>query len=344
MTQQLTVLEEGTRMLAEARTLEDVRQVRDLAVAARAYAKAHGLGEEARKYAGMIVVEADIRRGEILREMAENGERSDGGRTSTKTGLVPTLADLNTTKKESAAAQVLADEAEAVRGWMATARDVAPSRAARVARDAKAKRDRGTRPSPTLPTTCDLRLGDFREVLTDLPDASMDVILTDPPYPAEFLPLWSDLAVFAKRVLKPTGMLVAMSGQANLPAVMNRLSEHLAYRWVIAFLMPGAANVVHARKVHTNWKPVLVYGSSHRRLFDSVRSDQADKEHHEWGQSESGMAELLRIVADPGAMICDPFVGGGTTALVAIAGGCSFIGAEIDPDAYAKARQRLAVQ
>ncbi len=188
----------------------------------------------------------------------------------------------------------------------------------------------------------DLRLGDFREVLTDVPDGSIDVILTDPPYPAKFLPLWTDLALFAKRTLKPTGILVAMSGQANLPEVMVRLSEHLVYRWVIAYLLPGSQAIVHARRILNAWKPVLVYGSLERRLFDVARSDREDKQHHDWGQSESGMADLLRLVADPGTRICDPFLGGGTTALVSIAASCSFIGAEIDPETYAVASQRLA--
>ena len=204
-----------------------------------------------------------------------------------------------------------------------------------MARDAKAKRKRATNPTPTLPPTCDLRLGDFREVLKDVQSASIDVILTDPPYPAEFLPLWSDLAVFAKRTLKPTGMLVAMSGQVHLHEVMNLLGEHLDYRWVIAYLMPGSANVVSARKVTTMWKPVLVYGSTDRRLFDVARSDKEDKEHHDWGQSEKGMADLLKLVADPGMVICDPFAGGGTTGVVSLASECSFIGAEVDPEAYA---------
>jgi len=333
----------ATRMLAECRTLEDVAQIHDMAMAARVYAKEHKLGLEARKHAGTIAVEADIRRGEILKDMAEQGERRYGGDESSKSVLsLPTLADLNTTKKESADAQALAAEAVAVRDWMATAKDVPPKRAARVARDAKAARRRNEKPIPALPATCDLRHGDFRIVLADVPDGSVDVILTDPPYPAKFLPLWSDLAIFAKRVLKPSGMLVAMSGQANLPDVIIRLGQHLSYRWTIAYLMAGGANVVHARSVSTMWKPVLVYGSSERRLFDVVRSESADKTHHDWGQSETGMAELLRLVAGPNAIICDPFVGGGTTALVAMAAGCSFIGAELDLGTYHKARERLA--
>ena len=40
-----------------------------------------------------------------------------------------------------------------------------------------------------LPPTTDLRHGDFKTVLADIPDNSLDLILTDPPYPKEFLTL-----------------------------------------------------------------------------------------------------------------------------------------------------------
>jgi len=57
----------------------------------------------------------------------------------------------------------------------------------------------------SLTINIDLRHGDFKEVLADIPDGSVDCIITDPPYPYEFIECWSDLAVFAKRVLKPNG-------------------------------------------------------------------------------------------------------------------------------------------
>jgi hypothetical protein len=47
--------------------------------------------------------------------------------------------------------------------------------------------------------SADVRLGDFRTTLSDLVPGSVDVVLTDPPYPAEFLPLWSDLGEHAAK-------------------------------------------------------------------------------------------------------------------------------------------------
>jgi 16S rRNA G966 N2-methylase RsmD len=344
----LVVLSEATRMLAEARTLPEVRQVLDIAQTALVYLKKRHLGIEAQNHAGVIAVEATIRLGEILTRMKVTGARDAGaGGSRYRSGTVNTLADLNTTKRESADAQALAAQAEEVRGWLAATtkrgKPVTTTRAARVARDAKAKKERIAQAAVAIPPPgCDLRLGDFRVVLADIPDGSVDVVLTDPPYPGMFLPLWTDLAILAKRVLKPDGLLVSMSGQLHLPEVIARLSEHLLYRWVTACFTPGAANVVHARNVASQWKPVLIYGSSARRLHDVARSDTADKAHHDWGQSESGMADLLRLVADPGQVICDPFLGGGTTAVVALAYGCSFIGAEVGRESYEKSLVRVA--
>ncbi len=55
---------------------------------------------------------------------------------------------------------------------------VVPSRLYRTARDAKARRRREAEPVPTLPPTCDLRLGDFRDVLADLPARMLSVTLS----------------------------------------------------------------------------------------------------------------------------------------------------------------------
>jgi hypothetical protein len=184
----------------------------------------------------------------------------------------------------------------------------------------------------------DLRLGDFREVLADVPDHSVDLVLTDPPYVAEFLPLWSDLGAFAARVLKPSGMLVAMVGQMFMPEAIQRLGEHLTYRWTIAYVMPGPNSRAWARRVRCGWKPVLIYGDTPADgplLHDVVSSEGGrDKRWHHWGQSESGFEALLRLGAKPGDVVCDPFLGGGTTAVVAARHGCHVIGAELDPVAY----------
>ena len=175
--------------------------------------------------------------------------------------------------------------------------------------------------------------GDFRTA--EVADGSVDWIITDPPYPAEFLPLFGDLSAFAERVLRPGGSLLAMVGQSYLPTVMALLGERLTYQWTLSYLTPGGQAVqLWDRKVNTFWKPLLWYVKGEyagKWIGDVSRSDvnDNDKRFHGWGQSESGMADIIERLTEPGDMVLDPFAGGGTTGIVAKALGRRFLGIEL---------------
>jgi hypothetical protein len=174
--------------------------------------------------------------------------------------------------------------------------------------------------------------------LSDLVEpASVDVVITDPPYPKEFLGVYSDLSAFCANSLKPGGLLVCMIGQSYLPEVMQRLSENLTYHWCFAYLTPGGQSAqLWDRKVNTFWKPLLCFSngdySGERWFGDVLKSDpnDNDKQHHHWGQSESGMRAIVEAFSEEGELVCDPFFGGGTTAIVANALGRRFVGCDID--------------
>ena len=191
-----------------------------------------------------------------------------------------------------------------------------------------------------------IRIGEVGN-LDWIEDGSVDLIVTDPPYPKEHLALYSSLSKTAARVLKPGGSCFVMVGQSYLPELMARLGERLTYQWTIAYLTPGGQSVqLWERKVNTFWKPVLwfVKGEySGRWVGDVRRSDpnDNDKRFHHWGQSESGMADLIRSLSEPADLICDPFVGGGTTAVVALDLGRRFVGADIDASSVKKTLARL---
>ena len=75
MTNELVKLDQATRMLAEAKTLEEIKTILDVAEAARVYARAAKLGLEAYNHAAEIKVRAERKAGEMLAQL----ERSPGG-------------------------------------------------------------------------------------------------------------------------------------------------------------------------------------------------------------------------------------------------------------------------
>jgi len=182
----------------------------------------------------------------------------------------------------------------------------------------------------------------------EVPDESVDAIITDPPYPKEFVPLFNDLGALAARVLKPGGSLIALVGQSYLPQYMELLSRHLDYHWTIGAHMPGGQAVqLWAKEVNTFWKPALWFTKGPREgqwQSDFIRTDvnSNDKAHHHWGQSEQLTLGLVERGSLRGDVVLDPFMGGGTTGVVCQQAGRKFIGVEVDDEIATKAIQRIS--
>jgi site-specific DNA-methyltransferase (adenine-specific) len=202
---------------------------------------------------------------------------------------------------------------------------------------------------PAIITRSAYRLltGDLMEVGKSIDSQSIDWIVTDPPYPREFIPEYERLAQLAQRVLKPGGSLLVMCGQSYLPELMALMTPCLRYHWTLAYLTPGGQSVqLWERNVNTFWKPVLWFvngdytGDWIGDVSKSAVNDN-DKRFHDWGQSESGMADLVERFTYPGQTILDPFMGAGTTGVVAVRGGRQFIGIDMDAACVAIAEERL---
>lgn len=232
------------------------------------------------------------------------------------------------------------DLAEKVRAGMPLdrAERIIRDREAEQRRIAQAREEAAAQPTPT---TVDIRHGDFREVLADL--RNVDAIITDPPYPFEFLPLLEDLAAWADKVLTPDGVLAVLIGQTHLPEVYRLLDGHRPYRWTGCYLTAGNGYVSHPRKVQSNWKPLLVYGGG-PRFSDVIRSEGSDaaaKSNHKWGQDYAAFHTIVERLTQRGQTVVDPFMGSGTTLLAAHALGRHTIGCDVDEESVATSRDRL---
>lgn len=188
--------------------------------------------------------------------------------------------------------------------------------------------------------------GDFRDLAAGLEPESFDAIITDPPYPAEYLYTWDALSEVAMRVLKPGGWCITYTGKQHLDEVFTRmLSGGLTYFWQVVFLQT-VSPAIHPRAVNTGYKPILIFQkpplTKPKQYFrDVIKGERVEKGLHEWQQSEDGFAWLIETFTEPGQRILEPFLGGGTCAQVCKHLNRYCVGYEIDEVAYAQSVERV---
>ena len=160
---------------------------------------------------------------------------------------------------------------------------------------------------------------DFRDLEID--KNSVDLILTDPPYPQEYLHLWKDLFIKAKNILKQNGFLIAYSGQMYLDKIFEYANEAgLDYYWIINIEFTKKP-LVHGRKVLNEWKPILVFQNGlkqHDRVFsDKINMQYTEREMHDlnWGQTVEPFEFLLDRFSNEMDLVFEPFAGTGTTLI-----------------------------
>ena len=161
-----------------------------------------------------------------------------------------------------------------------------------------------------------LTIGDARDLASGIPNGSVDIVFTDPPYPKEYLPLYEWLARESARVLKPGGWLFAYGAGEHLPDHLARMGEYLDYFWVFALLHGGATPRMWYKKLMSDYKPVMVYTKGkpvHTAWMPTVHRDRRDKRFHEWGQGIRFPVYVIDKLCPRDGIVWDPFVGGGTT-------------------------------
>jgi len=237
-----------------------------------------------------------------------------------------------------------------------------------------------------LNTIC---LGRYEEGIREIPDATVDLILTDPPYGVtdcawdkrpDLAFMWSEF----NRILKERGAAVVMATQPFATDLIAANRKHFRYDLIwaksnpVGFLnakrmplrqhelvlvfykklpvynpqmLPAAHRVARARSSKDGLARPGVYAAykviaheSHARHPTSllpVDKDGAGEGRHPTQKPLSLFEYLVRSYSNPGALVFDPFMGSGTTAVAAKRTGRHFIGAELEAEYLAMARARL---
>src|SRR5687767_12491324 len=99
--------------------------------------------------------------------------------------------------------------------------------------------------------------GDGRALLRGLPDASVSAVVTDPPYPRAYLPLYEQLAAELPRVLVRGGSFLAIVPHYSLPDVLVSVGRHLKYRWTLCMWQEMGNHPRMAMGIEVVWKPIV---------------------------------------------------------------------------------------
>jgi DNA modification methylase len=182
--------------------------------------------------------------------------------------------------------------------------------------------------------TWEVRTGDCRTELKDIPDRSVACCVTSPSY-GPFNPLLVKAFREVRRVLAKDGIcFLVLGGPVGVP-------------WKTAFRLEAdgwrlVSEIVWARDRDHDSVFVLSKGQG-MRLGKSVWP--VPLEPHAgtpYGTFPEALVEPMILAASkPGDTILDPFCGSGTTGIVALRHGRSFIGCEIDPSSAGWARDRI---
>jgi len=208
---QLISIDIAKRQVALTTDFDELKDLRDKAEALRLYAKKAGEGLKQQNLCAEIKIRAERRCGELLPNQIEHG----GNRISKPRLANLTLKDLGISKYQSHCWQSIAkipdDIFEAhIAKVKSKNSELTTASLLRIAKEQR-KIDKDLRkaiiPDDLSPMTERFELihGKFQEMV--LEPASIDIIITGPPYDKKHLSLYKDLAIFAADVLKPGGSL-----------------------------------------------------------------------------------------------------------------------------------------
>jgi hypothetical protein len=205
--------------------------------------------------------------------------------------------------------------------------------------------------------------GDARELAKRIPDESVDLIFTDPPYIGDVLPLYEWLGREAYRILKPDSALLCFFGTGFLDSVLPALKGGgLTYRWLLdvkwaglplfngkiamagqrcLWLEKGKSNPVSM--VKDTWVVSQVSSGNVKYYNESETSGgQRINGQQNWGKDFETVAKWTAAFIDETQVTLDPFTGLGTMPAGARLTGRNYIAFEQDPAIAERARERVA--
>jgi len=224
-----------------------------------------------------------------------------------------------------------------------------------------------------------LRLGDARELIKQLPDRSVDLIFTDPPYnlspystgnikmswrkefnndlaewdKENFIPLeWADEF---RRILKPTGNIFAFCSY-NLIGKWHEAFDPLfdTFQFVVWHKTNPPPKLYRAGFLNSCELIVCMWNKGHiwnfgrqSEMHNFIESpicmgrERVKNPTHPTQKPLKILNKIIEIASHESAVVFDPFMGVGSTGVSAVQLSRNFIGFEVNPEYFAVSKERI---
>jgi site-specific DNA-methyltransferase (adenine-specific) len=198
--------------------------------------------------------------------------------------------------------------------------------------------------------------GDSLKLIKELPNESIDLILTDPPYgiKKEGIRNSADLETFYKilpdsyRVLKKDGFIILFFSTKLLPEIFK--NNPFSYFW--QFILNCPLGSVRSPIGFSKYMSCLVFKKGdpkinkwNKDIFNDTPSKMVEPDEgfidHPSPKPKHFISELLQMFSKEGDLILDPFIGSGSTAISCILTNRKFIGFEIEKKYCDLANERI---
>ena len=198
------------------------------------------------------------------------------------------------------------------------------------------------------PILSGLHHGDCRQVLATLPDASIDLLLTEPPTDGpDALRLVEDVLRTAAGKLKPNShAYIFVDTWETYIQVAPIVERHLELRNALLWVTdpPDASGECYWIDQHA----VILFAQTGRRHLNGAREgnvlsfDPVAAPLHPQEKPVPLLQHFIEKSTQPKEIVLDPFMGTGNTCVAARNIGRSYIGIEIDSHWHEEAQRRLA--
>ena len=213
----------------------------------------------------------------------------------------------------------------------------------------------------------EILLGDCTKLMSDIPDNSVDLLITDPPYAMEFVsnhrrvkhdPIANDdnleflepWLAHVKRTLKPDGHGYIFCSHHNIDVFVSAVKRAgLPYKNLLVWKKNNTGMGDLEGDYAPQYELIIFISNGNKKLNygrhpNILEFDRTMNDHHPTEKPVDLIRFLILKSSQPGDLVMDNFVGSGPTPLACVEEKRDFIGHELERKHYRTAKMRLKIQ